>query len=200
MVKEIIDSRCSCLGFGDCLKRTFIFHDIWQNKGYKYKICNEHFRLKLHELCEINKSSHYQYYIQYALLELVKIHIEIYDYWLHFNVKELKPSEITINFKFCERPYITRNITLKKAIEMYLENNLTDQAKEHLINAISSIFTKDYYSFGINGFHKKLLIGKDRFKHLIKKVATSYNEEEKELYINELFIFILNHKTKNQSK
>jgi hypothetical protein len=199
LYKEITHNHCGCIfstGIEDinCLKRYYVLNDYENGELIKLSICNEHLRLKISEYKHRTNTYRVGYRdIDRILLPIFKEYIKLYntDYWGVSKGNNL--SDKNISAYLCESPKILTHINIIEAIDIIrLNGGCLNQLKKETLRAI-----RDYINYNIKSKASKFKY--DTIIALTKRIDKCWDNKERELMINELFITILQIEVKAKS-
>jgi hypothetical protein len=199
LYKEITHNKCGCVfsnGIGDvnCLKRYYVINDYKNGEQIKLSICNEYLRLKVAEYkhrTDTHRLGNLD--IDRILLPIFNEYIELYntDYWGISKGNNLSDKNVIIHL--CESPKIITYINIIDAIDIIrLNRSFAYNIRKSTLKVI-----RDYVNYNIKSKASKSRY--DSIIALIKRIDKTWNEQERELMINELFIIILQIEVKAKS-
>lgn len=197
LYKKIVHNSCGCIfsnGIEDenCLKRYYLLNDYQNGEQIKLYICNEYLRLLYAK--EKSKYKDTRYYMQPqiedVLFPVFEQYINIYDY-KHFQFGRKKSlNDIGIRVQLCQQPKLYTYIPLLEAIEIIrLNNYIFTEFKNIVLEHI-----KDYINYYV-----KSKLSRNQYEKIItlsNAITKEWDSNKREVKINELFINILELKTK----
>jgi hypothetical protein len=142
--------------------------------------CNEWFRLNVQQ--KVNEKSYYETH-QYVAIDLIEKMI-----LNHFDLRKHIPwgryaNINNISIDLCKRPYVYTYVNIRTAIEWY---NL-HESRDLFLEIKDAIL----HWCGRNERFKKHKSNCARIKTILNKIHYEYDEHEKEILFNELFLIIL---------
>jgi len=191
-MKEITHNHCGCVlsnGIEDknCLKRYYMLTDYNNGEYIKLSICNEYLRLKVAEYKHKQEVFYSidKYDIEKILLPIFGEYIKLYDINSYGQTKGNNLSDKNINAYLCESPKIFTRINIIEAIDLIrLNHAYINGLRENTLRVV-----REYIEYNIKSKASKSKY--DSIIALIKRIDKTWNKEERELMINELFITIL---------
>lgn len=193
---DIYHEKCCCLHIENvkndlCLKRYYTVFDIEKGQHIILHICNELIR------CLINKRKHilnkcsykdrvfYTPHIYSDVIESIVseyVNIDSVSMFGSCYDKNNLLNQI-ISVQILEKPYMSRNIYLKDLVFIqHVNNNIF--LKDLMLNVVSRYL--------INMFSKKYISRYRNMRKLINEIRITWEREEKNVMINDLFLLIYN--------
>lgn len=187
---KIIHHECKCMfsnGIEDknCIKRSYVLSDYKNNRYVKIYYCNEYLRLKVAEW----KDKHDYFNFNYFFENIIKEYVEPYN-TCYYGYKERNLIDIRISATLCDSPKIITYIPILDAIDIIRLNYWTiDALAERIFQRVNCYLETNVRSKASKSKYTELI-------RLSNRIVREYSTEKKNLYINELFINILELKTK----
>lgn len=197
LYKKIVHNSCGCIfsnGIKDenCLKRYYLLNDYQNGEQIKLYICNEYLRLLYAKEKSKYKDlrSYMQPQIEDVLFPIFEQYINIYDYkHFQFGRKKLL-NDIGIRVQLCQQPKLYTYIPLLEAIEIIrLNNYIFTEFKNIVLEHI-----KDFINYYVRS-----KLSRNQYEKIItlsNAITKEWDSNKREIKINELFITILELKTK----
>jgi len=189
--KEITHNHCGCVfsnGIEDerCLKRYYLLTDYVNGCYIKLSICNEYLRLKVAEYNHKHKNSYLtDFHIEEILLPIFGEYIKLYNTNYCDRSRGNNLSDKNVVAYLCSSPKIFTYINIIDAIDMIrLDNGYIDDLRPNTLRVI-----RDYVNYNVKSKASKFKY--DTIIALTKRIDKCWNEKERELMLNELFITIL---------
>lgn len=197
LYKKIVHNHCGCIfsnGIEDenCLKRYYLLNDYQNGKQIKLYICNEYLRLLYVKERRKYKDtfSYMQPQIEDILFPIFEQYINIYNYKYFKFGREKSLNDIGIRVQLCQQPKLYTFIPLIEAIEIIRLNNYIFEDFKYIV--LEHI--KDYINFSV-----KSKLSQKQYEKIItlsNAITKQWDLNKREIKINELFINILDLKTK----